>query len=225
MAYATVTDLAAALRIRVTAENTPMLQACLDAATLEINHEIDPVYNTVAAANWKFSTTTTAADPGAGFVRFNKTTAAATTQIYLSNTDSGGVVRTPQDFQLGDLLRMLDQVQTTMWEQFEITGAVTVQTGWVTVPVNRVSSSGTLTLTNNKPVTLAATRPSALLTSQIALASRVNILRGVEWFKSADAAAVGGIGFNETGTLPSPRDGFNRHAYTLTPLKQGWGVA
>jgi hypothetical protein len=52
----------------------------------------------------------------------------------------------------------------------------------------------------------------------------VNILRGVEWFKSQDAA-WGVIGFDETGALQAPRDGFNRHAYALTPLKKQWGIA
>lgn len=107
MAYATKDELAAALRIRVTAENTATLQACLDAAAEEIDHDVarvDPI---------------PAGDP---------------------------------------------------------------------------------------------------------LANRVNILRGVEWFKAQDSA-WGVIGFAETGALTAPRDGFNRHAYTLTPLKQQWGIA
>lgn len=55
------------------------------------------------------------------------------------------------------------------------------------------------------------------------LANRVNILRGVEWFKSQDAA-FGVIGMAETGALQAPRNGFRRHAATLVPLKQRWGV-
>jgi glyoxylate carboligase len=57
-----------------------------------------------------------------------------------------------------------------------------------------------------------------------ALANRVNIVRAVEWWKSNDAA-FGVIGFDQTGTLQAPRDGFNRHAYALTPLKQRFGIA
>ncbi|HEY7037154.1 MAG TPA: hypothetical protein VH482_37885 [Thermomicrobiales bacterium] len=56
------------------------------------------------------------------------------------------------------------------------------------------------------------------------LANRVNVLRAVEWFKSQDAA-FGVIGFDQTGALQAPRDGFNRHAFTLTPLKRQWGIA
>ena len=57
-----------------------------------------------------------------------------------------------------------------------------------------------------------------------ALAQRVNVLRGVEWWKSNDAA-FGVIGFDQTGALQAPRDGFARHERTLIPLKEQFGVA
>jgi hypothetical protein len=114
MAYCTIEELAGALRVRVTAENTTLLQACVDAAAIEINHDCD----------WR------------------------------------------------------PEVQEL--------------------------------IVSEEP-------PNVLL-------NRVNVLRGVEWFKSNDAA-FGVIGFEETGALQAPRDGFNRHAYTLSPLKQQWGIA
>ena len=55
------------------------------------------------------------------------------------------------------------------------------------------------------------------------LANRVNIVRGVEWFKANDAA-FGVIGVSDTGTLQAPRNTFRRHAVALLPLKQQWGV-
>jgi hypothetical protein len=109
MAYATIDQLAAALRISVTPANTPTLQACLDAAAQEIDHAVDR--------------------------------------------------RVDEPIPSGD-----------------------------------------------------------------ALAERVNVLRGVEWWKSNDAA-FGVIGFAETGALQAPRDGFARHERTLIPLKQQFGVA
>jgi hypothetical protein len=109
MAYATVDQLAAALRITLTAQNTPTLQACLDAAAIEIDHAVD------------------------------------------------------------------------------------------------------------RPDTepLPTTDP---------LAGRVNLVRGVEWFKANDAA-YGVIGFDQTGALQAPRDTFARHARELMPLKRQWGLA
>jgi len=43
MAYATVDELAAELRVTVTAANTSRLQSCLDAAAAEIDRRIDAV--------------------------------------------------------------------------------------------------------------------------------------------------------------------------------------
>ena len=116
MAYATVDELAQSLRIRLTPTNTDTLQKCLDAAAVEIDHEIDWV-------------------PG-------------------------------------------------------------VDTGPVPPP---------------DPVGLP-------------LLNRVNIARGVEWFKANDAA-FGVIGFDESGALTAPRNSFDRHANDLASLKQQWGVA
>jgi hypothetical protein len=66
---------------------------------------------------------------------------------------------------------------------------------------------------------------------EVALANRVTVLRGVEWWKANDAA-FGIIGNAELGQLRAPRDGFARHAVTLLPLKRrytvgaaGWGIA
>jgi hypothetical protein len=112
VAYATVDDLAAALRVRVTPENTTTLQACVDAAAAEIDHAVD-------------------------------------------------------------------------W--------------W---PVAR------------EPRTA----------EQDALLNRVAVLRGVEWYKANDAA-FGVIGFDQTGVLTAPRDGFRRHAAALIPLKEQYGLA
>jgi hypothetical protein len=55
------------------------------------------------------------------------------------------------------------------------------------------------------------------------LLNRTNILRGVEWWKANDAA-FGLIGVSETGSLQAPRNTMRRHAITLLPLKQQWGV-
>jgi hypothetical protein len=109
MAYATIEELATALRVRPTETNTDALQTCLDAAAEEIDHEVD----------------------------------------------------------------------------------------WLDVDAEH--------------------EPDALL-------NRVNIVRAVEWWKAQDAA-FGVIGFDQAGALQAPRDGFNRHAYALTPRKEQWGIA
>lgn len=57
-----------------------------------------------------------------------------------------------------------------------------------------------------------------------ALLNRVNLLRGVEWFKGQDAA-FGVIGMAETGALRAPQNAFARHYLALIPRKQQFGVA
>jgi len=58
----------------------------------------------------------------------------------------------------------------------------------------------------------------------LALLNRVNLARGVEWWKANDAA-FGVIGFDQTGALRAPTDGFKRHAGSLLPLKEQWPIA
>jgi len=56
-----------------------------------------------------------------------------------------------------------------------------------------------------------------------ALLNRVNLMRGVEWYK-ANEAAFGILGADENA-MRLPKSTFARHAVTLTPLRQRWGVA
>ena len=55
------------------------------------------------------------------------------------------------------------------------------------------------------------------------LVVRVNVNRAVEWYK-APAAYNGGVGYEQTGALPAPTSGFERHAAALVPLKTSWGI-
>ena len=57
-----------------------------------------------------------------------------------------------------------------------------------------------------------------------ALANRVNIVRGVEWYKAQDAA-FGILGSTDLGPVRAPKDQFARHALELVPLKQRHGIA
>lgn len=57
------------------------------------------------------------------------------------------------------------------------------------------------------------------------LVNRTNVLRAVEWFKANDAA-FGVLGIHESaGAIRTPRNPFIRHALTLLPLKQRFGLA
>lgn len=70
----------------------------------------------------------------------------------------------------------------------------------------------------------AIDRVDVLPPELLPLAEQVNVARGVEWWKANDAA-FGGVGFPDTGILAVPRDPFARHAATLIPAKQLFGIA
>lgn len=55
------------------------------------------------------------------------------------------------------------------------------------------------------------------------LANQVNLLRGVEWWKSNDAA-WNVLGDTSGAGLRLPKNTFARHAVTLISLKQRWGI-
>jgi hypothetical protein len=58
----------------------------------------------------------------------------------------------------------------------------------------------------------------------VALLNVVNVARALEWAKSNDAA-FGAIGFADVGVLSAPGDSFDRHAKSLIPLKDQFGIA
>lgn len=219
MAYATVEELAAALGKRVTPENQATFQACLDAAAVEIDHAIDasppPGSVVSAAADWLYSASQSASDPGAGVFRTDKNTPAASSAMYISAVDAdGGNHDLIGTLQTGDLL-------TIGGAEFTVTGTPTTAAGWFTIPISY--GGGSLSFVDGNRYEMQATRPAPDQPVS-PLVNRVNLLRGVEWAKSNDAA-FGVIGMSETGALTAPRDGFARHAATLMPLKERWGIA
>ena len=67
--------------------------------------------------------------------------------------------------------------------------------------------------------------PPDYTTTPNPLVNRVNVLRGVEWFKANDAA-FGVLGVHESeGAIRTPRNPFLRSALVLLPLKAQFGVA
>lgn len=57
-----------------------------------------------------------------------------------------------------------------------------------------------------------------------ALAHMVNLARAMEWYKANDAI-FGAVGFDQIGVLRAPDEPFGRHAATLIPLVQTFGLA
>jgi hypothetical protein len=226
MAYCTIQELAYDLGMAVTAANTPKLQACVDAAACEIDDAVDRPQMVVAEVDWLFDVATVAADPGAGQLRMDRTNPNATTALYISKTDADGG---SWDTTLGegDVVRLHEAANTARWEQFTLTDASLDHVSWVEMPVGRTDGSASpLELADGMRLTATALQVTPLLTRQLALAHRVNVARGVEWWKASDTVGASVIGSEQTGQLAAPRSGFSvRYGTILTPLKQQWGIA
>jgi hypothetical protein len=100
-----------------------------------------------------YSTTTTDSDPGAGIFRFNNSTFASITSIFVDNVDFNGVTVTTLLDSWDDstntahrgTLRFQKVGDPTVFREFSITGAVTDGTGYRKIAVTPVVSNGTWT--------------------------------------------------------------------------------
>jgi hypothetical protein len=121
------------------------------------------VIATAAAAgigySYTYSTTTTASDPGAGFLRFNNAALASATALYISETtalaqDVSAYLATWDDptSTIKGRLKVTKQSDTTVFALFNITGTITDGGAWDTFTVAYVSGSGALA--NSDAVTI-----------------------------------------------------------------------
>lgn len=223
MAYATVDELAAALRIAVTPANTAALQSCLDAAALQIDTAIDRApSDVVPSATWAFTSATATTNPGTGSVGLNKSSLAAVTEIHLNTVDHDGVDRSAGIALISPVSRLFLSERTGEWAEMTVTGPPVNNTGWFTVPAITTETSVTVpTFAAGELLMLRAVSPSPLLAKELALAKRANIVRGVEWWKANDAA-------RDVIVSPPPGQGkktvVGHAAADLLPLKQQWGI-
>ena len=95
--------------------------------------------------DYAFSTTTASADPGAGILRFNNATPASVTALYVDDlADNGDDLAWILD-NLGsnDIIVVRSHVDPADYMMFQVSGALTDNTGWWTIPVT-VLFSGAL---------------------------------------------------------------------------------
>ncbi len=143
-------DATAAVNARIAAEaaaaaaGSTVIQGGLYAAQAE-------TVSQVLALRWKYSTTTTMADPGSSVMRFNAAYASAT-EIAISavcnNTGTPNVLPFLATWDDSSsvikgyvILRSLDT--PTKFAIYNITGALTNNTSWVRIPVSYVIGNGT----------------------------------------------------------------------------------
>lgn len=121
------------------------------------------VAKSVTGFQYTYSTTTTASDPGSGFLRFNNATLASATALYVSETtglsqaiaaelatwdDSTSTIKTK--------LRMFKQSDAAVFAIFNVTGTLTDNGSWDTLTVAYVTGAGSFS--NNDVVTIQPMR-------------------------------------------------------------------
>jgi hypothetical protein len=95
------------------------------------------------ATSWRFSSTTTASDPGSKTFRLDNATQGSATNVYFnitaeSGVDAGNVLMSLEN---GDRIYVQEAGDSTRYHLLALSGAVTDNTGWMTVPVT-VEDSG-----------------------------------------------------------------------------------
>ena len=105
------------------------------------------------SALFKYSTTTSEADPGAGVFRMNNTTFSSVTELYIDDADLNGLdvaawVQSFDDVSGNDTNRGRIRIQNagtlTSYITFKVRGAVSDETGYTKVLVTHIASNGTL---------------------------------------------------------------------------------
>lgn len=94
---------------------------------------------------YRFDNSTSAADPGTGDIRLDNSTWAATTNLYVDTITGLGNDATLilQSLVAGDLIILQDRTTAVDHVKFRVNAAATDNTGWWTIPVDYISSSGT----------------------------------------------------------------------------------
>lgn len=96
--------------------------------------------------SYRYSTTTTNADPGSGYFRLNSTTSSAVTRIYISNLDLNGLSQTGWfdvfDDSTSTIKGYIQLVSSQGFRTYYVNGTVTANTGYYSIPVTWVNSGG-----------------------------------------------------------------------------------
>jgi len=99
---------------------------------------------------YKFDTSTSDADPGAGEIRFNNGTYASATAIYIDDADAHGVTTSTDvltwddsDSTIRGHLHIVDINDSSTYARFNITGASTDASGYNKLAVTHVASNNT----------------------------------------------------------------------------------
>jgi len=105
------------------------------------------------SAQFTYSTTTTDADPGSGFIRFNNTTISSATIAYIDDAEANGtdVIAWVQSFDdvSGNTtnrgrIRVSKANTLDTWHVFKVNAAITDASGYTKIPLTYIDGAGSL---------------------------------------------------------------------------------
>ena len=102
------------------------------------------INDTISNSFFEWSTDTTATDPGSGFVKCNNADPTLATELYISTTTQTGADVKEVLSRLGSktVLYGADSINNANYYISDVTGPITDNSTWVTVPVVGVDGSG-----------------------------------------------------------------------------------
>jgi hypothetical protein len=150
--------------ITVNGVTYPLFQGFMVACLLQANLNAAAAGGGGSTVFSAFATSTAAADPGAGNMRFNNATMASVTAIYLSSTDAYAnavasviAAATASTSPTKALLTVRNQSNANLFATFTISAAVN-NTGWWTLTVASVAYSSAAPFTAGAQIALAFAR-------------------------------------------------------------------
>ena len=126
--------------------------AALEAATKQY---VDAKTQSAVQATFQWNTSTTMADPGAGFMRANNATPAVATQLAVSIYDTAGTARVALlELDVGDRIAFYFESDLNRYAKYIVAGPITNNANtWILIPVTPDTTSGTFTPGNNQRIT------------------------------------------------------------------------
>ncbi len=101
---------------------------------------------------WKFDTSTTSSDPGSGNFRFNNSTPANISEIFVDNNTTNGINASVilNRLRSGSEIYVQQKDNPSTAILFSVTSSTVDNSGWFTIPVAYVSDNGGVVPQNNK---------------------------------------------------------------------------
>ena len=187
----------------------------LDLNSIKNYLQIQVANNITITAEWRFSTTTTEADPGNARFRLNNATQENSTFLYMDDIDKQGVDMGNLISKLknGDLIYIQEKADASRAILFEVNGDPTDQVGWWKVPINNGEESLDDLRNNADCAFVMYYSGTPQTTDEVKTKVYTSPLSGVVDSIFPMVGTIREVGSGETGDVTTDFPVSNQHAY------------